>query len=95
MVQIQGALIPSSGSFGPELLSVEDSASCFASAQKSSSSHGVAEQIRIKIDDDCIGFGESSSPPRTIASHMAEFGGKLVIRSDAPGGHLEIALPTG
>lgn len=57
--------------------------------------HGAPEEIRITIDDDGIGFGESSGAPWTIASRVAEFGGKLVIRSNAPGAHLEIAIPTG
>jgi len=50
--------------------------------------------IRITIDDDGVGFGETAQPPWTIASRVAEFGGDLAIRSDAPGAHLEIAIPT-
>lgn len=54
----------------------------------------VRDTICITIDDDGVGFGESAKPPWTIASYVAEFGGKLTIRSDAPGAHLEIAIPT-
>jgi signal transduction histidine kinase len=57
--------------------------------------HDTAGEIRITIDDDGIGFGESISPPWTIASRVAEFGGKLAIRSNGPGARLEIAIPTG
>ena len=53
----------------------------------------VREHIRIRIDDDGVGFGDSVQPPWTIASRVAEFGGQLAIRSDAPGAHLEIAIP--
>jgi signal transduction histidine kinase len=52
------------------------------------------DAIRITIDDDGVGFGESAKPPWTIASYVAEFGGKLTIKADAPGAHLEIAIPT-
>ncbi len=56
--------------------------------------HQVGEAVRITIDDDGVGFGDSPNAPWTIASRVAEFGGKLAIRSDAPGAHLEIAIPT-
>ncbi len=49
--------------------------------------------ICITIDDDGVGFGDSVIPPWTIASRVAELGGKLAIRSDGPGAHLEIAIP--
>jgi signal transduction histidine kinase len=54
----------------------------------------VGDTIRITIDDDGVGFGDSLTPPWTIASRVTEFGGKLAIRSDAPGAHLEIAIPS-
>jgi signal transduction histidine kinase len=53
----------------------------------------VGSHIRITIDDDGVGFGDSAKPPWTISSRVAEFGGQLAIRSDAPGAHLEIAIP--
>jgi signal transduction histidine kinase len=50
--------------------------------------------ISITIDDDGIGFGEQVSPPWTIASRVAEFGGHLAVNSESAGAHLEISLPT-
>ncbi len=67
--------------------------------------HGHAQQakiemrqaetsIRIRIDDDGIGFGEAAMPPWTIASRVAEFGGHLTINTDGhTGAHLEIEMP--
>lgn len=50
--------------------------------------------IRIRIDDDGIGFAESAMPPWTIASRVAEFGGHLTINADGhTGAHLEIEMP--
>lgn len=50
--------------------------------------------IQITIDDDGIGFGGSATPPWTIASRVAEFGGRLSINSEPPwGAHLEIEIP--
>ena len=54
----------------------------------------VDETIRIRIDDDGVGFADSVMPPWTIASRVAELGGKLAIRTDSPGAHLEIAIPS-
>jgi signal transduction histidine kinase len=48
--------------------------------------------ISITIDDDGIGFGESPTPPWTIASRVAEFGGRLAVNSDSSGAHLEVSL---
>jgi signal transduction histidine kinase len=45
--------------------------------------------INIKIDDDGIGFRVAVRPPWTIASRVAELGGRLAV--DA---HLKICLPT-
>jgi signal transduction histidine kinase len=53
----------------------------------------AGSHIRITIDDDGVGFGDSAKPPWTISSRVAEFGGQLAIRSNAPGAHLEIAIP--
>jgi signal transduction histidine kinase len=50
--------------------------------------------ISITIDDDGIGFREPVTPPWTIASRVAEFGGRLVVNSESVGAHLEISLPT-
>lgn len=50
--------------------------------------------IRIRIDDDGIGFGELVTPPWTIASRVAEFGGHVTINSQGTSGaHLEIEMP--
>ncbi len=54
----------------------------------------VGATILITIDDDGVGFADSINPPWTIASRVAEFGGRLAISSDSPGAHLEIAIPT-
>jgi signal transduction histidine kinase len=50
--------------------------------------------IRITIQDDGIGFQREATPPWSIASRVAEYGGHLAI-ADAgrPGAHLEIELP--
>jgi signal transduction histidine kinase len=49
--------------------------------------------INITIDDDGIGFGDAVTPPWTIASRVAELGGRLAVNSSV-GAHLEISLPT-
>ncbi len=54
----------------------------------------VGDMIRLTIDDDGVGFGGSIAPPWTIASRVAEFGGRLAVNSDSSGAHLEICLPT-
>lgn len=53
----------------------------------------AGDMICITIDDDGVGFGDSVMQPWTIASRVAELGGKLAIRSDGRGAHLEIAIP--
>jgi signal transduction histidine kinase len=57
----------------------------------------VAEDVRmvrIAIDDDGIGFQRESTPPWSIASRVAECGGRLRIAAEGqPGAHLEIELP--
>lgn len=50
--------------------------------------------INITIDDDGIGFGGQATPPWTIASRVAEFGGRLAVNSQSVGAHLKISLPT-
>jgi signal transduction histidine kinase len=50
--------------------------------------------ISITIDDDGVGFGERATPPWTIASRVAEFGGRLAVNPESTGAHLEISLPT-
>jgi len=55
----------------------------------------VGENIRIAIDDDGVGFADFNASPWTIASRVAQFGGRLAIRPGAPAGaHLEIELPS-
>jgi len=54
----------------------------------------IDEAVHIHIDDDGIGFLESATPPWSIASRVAQFGGRLTIaRDERPGAHLEIELP--
>ena len=50
--------------------------------------------IRIAIDDDGVGFTDSEHPPWSIASRVAEYGGRLkVCGAERRGAHLEIELP--
>ena len=68
--------------------------------------HGVArsavvhalqseDAIRITIDDNGVGFRRPLTPPWSIASRVAESGGRLRICEDDPhGAHLDIQLPT-
>jgi signal transduction histidine kinase len=57
----------------------------------------VAEDVRavrITIEDDGIGFRRATTPPWSIASRVAECGGRLVIAApEKPGARLEIELP--
>ena len=54
----------------------------------------VGENIRIAINDDGVGFADFNASPWTIASRVAQFGGRLAIRpGTAAGAHLEIELP--
>jgi signal transduction histidine kinase len=50
--------------------------------------------INVKIDDDGIGFEDAVTPPWTIASRVAELGGRVALNSASVGAHLEISLPT-
>ncbi len=54
-----------------------------------------AGSVRITIDDDGVGFEHASTPPWSIASRVAECGGRLRIARERPGAHLEIELPLG
>jgi signal transduction histidine kinase len=50
--------------------------------------------VRITIDDDGIGVQQVQHPPWTIASRVAEFGGRLTVSShDRSGTHLEVEIP--
>jgi signal transduction histidine kinase len=54
----------------------------------------IGHIIRIAISDDGVGFADFSATPWTIASRVAEFGGRLAIRpGNTAGAHLEIELP--
>ena len=56
----------------------------------------VGDAIHIHIDDDGVGFREPTPAPWSIASRVAQLGGRLTIATDArPGAHLEIELPLG
>ncbi len=66
-------------------------------ARASAATIDVAEDvgaIRVKIQDDGIGFEREATPPWSIASRVAECGGRLAIAgAGRPGAHLEIELP--
>jgi signal transduction histidine kinase len=50
--------------------------------------------VRITIEDDGVGFQREATPPWSIASRVAECGGRLVIAApEKPGARLEIELP--
>jgi signal transduction histidine kinase len=51
--------------------------------------------VRIAMDDDGVGFPSHEDPPWSIASRVAEYGGRLKIGGgDRHGAHLEIEIPT-
>jgi signal transduction histidine kinase len=51
-------------------------------------------RVRILIDDNGVGFSKTAAAPWSIASRVAQFGGRLEIaRDDRRGAHLEIELP--
>lgn len=54
----------------------------------------LRDTISISIDDDGMGFVEPTNRPWTIASRVAEFGGQLMVNTQATGAHLKISLPT-
>lgn len=66
-------------------------------AQAGAATIDVAEDvgtIRITIQDDGVGFEREATPPWSIASRVAEYGGRLAIAgAGQPGAHLEIELP--
>jgi len=50
--------------------------------------------IRMVIEDDGVGFADLEARPWTIASRVAEFGGRIAIKSERPAGaYVEIELP--
>ncbi len=49
--------------------------------------------VNITIDDDGVGFEDLDNPPWTIASRVAESGGRLAIKDAGRGAHLEITVP--
>jgi signal transduction histidine kinase len=52
--------------------------------------------VRITIDDDGIGFPQAMTPPWSIASRVAELGGRCQVVEDGRlGAHLEIEMPAG
>jgi signal transduction histidine kinase len=53
----------------------------------------AGDTIELKIDDDGVGFADPANPPWTIASRVAELRGRIAIRPDIPGAHLEISIP--
>jgi signal transduction histidine kinase len=54
------------------------------------------QRILITIDDDGVGFRKPEQPPWTIASRIAEYGGRLNLNGEErPGAHLEIQIPAG
>jgi signal transduction histidine kinase len=54
------------------------------------------ELLCIAVDDDGVGFRESEHPPWTIASRVAQYGGRLRMSNEEhTGAHLEIQIPTG
>ena len=51
--------------------------------------------VRITIDDDGVGFQERTKPPWSIASRVAEIGGRFrIVEDQRLGAHLEIEMPT-
>jgi signal transduction histidine kinase len=53
-----------------------------------------ADELVVTIDDDGLGFHDGVGPPWSIASRVAELGGRLSIDPGrAPGAHLRVALP--
>jgi len=62
-----------------------------AAAIRASNGQGT---VRILIDDNGVGFSKTAAAPWSIASRVAQFGGRLEIaRDDRRGAHLEIELP--
>jgi signal transduction histidine kinase len=53
------------------------------------------EGIRVSIEDDGHGFGKQADAPWSIASRVAECGGRIRIHGAARGARLEIDVPAG
>jgi signal transduction histidine kinase len=54
----------------------------------------IGGNLVLAMDDDGVGFPEGFKLPWSIASRVAEFGGRLAVASNGePGGHLRIELP--
>ena len=49
-------------------------------------------ELRIRIDDDGLGFGEGAHPPWSIASRVGQLGGRIALEAETAGAHLAIAL---
>jgi signal transduction histidine kinase len=53
-----------------------------------------AGSLVVTIDDDGVGFHQDADPPWSIASRVAELGGRLTIDlARTPGAHFRVALP--
>src|SRR5581483_87529 len=53
-----------------------------------------SDHVHITIEDDGVGFPAEAPAPWSIASRVAELGGRVSIaRDDEPGGHVAIELP--
>jgi signal transduction histidine kinase len=93
--------------FGASGLIVEQIIQIMLEGMRNALRHGNAQSavinasqgagvIRITIDDDGVGFADGGKPPWSIASRVAEFGGRLRMIGGQPrGAHLEIEMPVG
>jgi signal transduction histidine kinase len=91
--------------FAGDAATVEESLQIMLEGMRNTRKHGNAASasiraravdgaLRITIDDDGIGFERADAPPWSIASRVAQSGGRLEIaRHLRPGAHLEIELP--
>jgi signal transduction histidine kinase len=52
----------------------------------------VGSDLRIRIDDDGLGFSVGSRPPWSIASRVDQLGGEIVVDERQSGAHLDIAV---
>ena len=52
-------------------------------------------ELRIRIDDDGVGFRNPDQQPWSIASRVSQLNGTIRREVDSPGAHLAIALPVG